>query len=804
MIKNYLKVAFRYLLRHKEYTLINVLGLAVGICCCILIMLFVRSEVSYDRFHSKSERLYRMYMTEKVKGEVFTNVSTPIPLAPALQSSFPEIETTSRVYSFNSLVKWEENSFNESVYMVDSSFFNMFDFRLVSGDRKAPFPGRNSVILNTQIAEKYFGRISPIGKTLQLQIGEATESFIVSAVIENAPSESSIQPVIMIPFSNQNSIFSTRAQKSWFNVFLETYVLLKESTSIKSLEAKVPAMVKTQLGEDYSEGGYVVSFQPIRDIHLNDKLPSGNEPISNPKYSYILGTIGLLVLLIACINFVTLSIGRSATRSLEVGVRKVLGAGRAQLIGQFWGEAVLLVLMAMITGILLAWLCLPVFNNISNKQLTFNTDWIFALYSLALLLVIGFIAGIYPAIVLSAFKPVQALKGRMQTAAGIGVFRKALIVAQFVASTVMIVCTLMIGRQMNYLQEKNLGFQRDQVVIIPTNSQRDKAMPVADRFRQEALKNPQIENISTVMFSFNEPGWVAMDYTDDERNNRKFRLNSVDAHFIPTMDIQLVAGRNFSEDNPADIEGSMIVNETLVKDYGWKDPIGKKLPGAFPQTIIGVVKDFNFESLHTPVRPLALVMKPDSAFRAAENIMFSASGKPRMMVRLKPGNLQSQIAILEDIWKKVAPNQDFEYTFLDDAISKQYSQETRLNTIVNVASGLSIFIACLGLFGLATLIVSRRTKEIGIRKVLGADTSALVMLLSKDFAALVIIAALISFPIAWWALNDWLQDFAYRVPISWWIFLIAGTATFLVALLTVSFQTIKAAMSNPVKSLRTE
>ena len=804
MIKNYLKVAYRYLLRHKEYTIINVMGLAVGISCCILIMMFVRSEVSYDKFHSKADRIYRVYMNEKVKGEIFTNVATPIPLAPALQASFPEIETTTRVYSFNTLVKREDDTFNEPVYMVDSSFFSMFDFQITAGDKKQPFTNRNSVILNSSTAEKYFGNSSPVGQSLQLQIGENVERFVVSAVFKDSPNESSLKPVMLIPFSNQNSIFSPGAQKGWFNVYLETYVLLADRTSVSALERKLPTMVESQLGEDYVEGSYVLNFQPITDIHLNNKLPEGNEPISNPKYSYILSTIGLLVLLIACINFVTLSIGRSATRGLEVGIRKVLGAQRFQLIGQFWGEAILLVFAAMVTGMIIAWLSLPAFNDISNKQLSFNFDWVFALYALSLLLIIGLIAGIYPAIVLSAFKPIQALKGRLQSAAGIGFFRKALIVAQFVASIVMIVSTLMMGRQMDYLQEKDLGFKRDRVVIIPTNNQREKATLIANRFRQEISKSPEVERMSTVMLSFNEPGWVALDYTDDNKNNRRFRLNSVDAEFIPTMDIKLIAGRNFSKDNPADIENSMVVNESLVKDYGWKDPIGKKFPGAFPQTIIGVVEDFNYESLHTPVKPLALVMKPDSAFRAAENIMFSASTKPRMLVRLKEGNLQSQVAMLENVWKKVAPNQDFEYTFLDESISNQYRQEARLSTIVNVASGLSIFIACLGLFGLATLIVSRRTKEIGIRKVLGANISAIVLLLSKDFVFLVIIAAIISFPIAWWALDDWLRDFAYRVEISWWIFLAAGAATLLVALFTVSLQTIKAAMRNPVKSLRTE
>ena len=331
MIKNYLKVAFRYLTKHKEYTIINVSGLAVGISCCILIMMFVRSEVSYDKFHSKADRIYRMYMNEKVKGEMFTNVATPIPLAPALQASFPEIETTTRVYSFNTLVKREDDTFNEPVYMVDSLFFSMFDFQITEGDRKQPFANRNSVILNSSTAQKYFGNSSPVGQSLQLQIGENVESFEVSAVFKDSPNESSIKPVILIPFSNQNSFFSPRAQTLWFNVYLETYVLLASGTSVSALKTKLPTMVKSQLGEDYVEGGYVLNLQPITDIHLNNKLPEGNEPISNPKYSYILSTIGLLILLIACINFVTLSIGRSATRGLEVGIRKVLGAQRFQL-----------------------------------------------------------------------------------------------------------------------------------------------------------------------------------------------------------------------------------------------------------------------------------------------------------------------------------------------------------------------------------------------------------------------------------------------------------------------------------------
>lgn len=805
MIRNYFKVAMRYLLRNKGYTAINILGLAIGITCCILIMLFVRSEWSYDKFHSKSDRIYRAWVAENYDDQDdLIDITTPLPLAGALQSSFAEIETTCRVFNLNTLVKIGDQSFSEDMRMVDSSFFRMFDFDLLEGSRENPFPTSNSIILTENTAKKYFGKQDPIGKNIELQLANEKVMFSVSGIAKSAPEESSIKYNALISFSNGKYLFSQRAMKAWFNISPETYVLLRKDADPKKLEKKFPSMVKQNLGANYREGGYIVSLQPITEIHLDTTLPAGIEPISNPKYSYILLTIGILVLLVACINFITLSVGRSATRAMEVGVRKVLGAERQQLIRQFWGEAVLLTIISVLIGVVLSVVLVNPFNQIINRQLALQFDLVFVGYCFLIIVLIGLIAGIYPAIILSGFRPVEILKGKLKLGNRAGLFRKSLITGQFVTSIAMIVCTIVIGGQLNYLRNKDLGYKKEQVVIVPTNKPRLKGMEIAELYRNELLKQPQVVGASVSLMSFSETPWVNVGYADDKNVYRSFQFNAVDPYFLKTMNIRLAEGRDFSADNPADYTSSMIVNEALVKLFGWKNGVGQKLPGRIEQQIVGVVKDFNYQSLHTPVQPLAMVIKPDTFFRRINDISFGAPLQPRISVRLRAGDLAANLNTLKQVWKNVVPDQEFEYRFLDESVAAQYREEQRTGTIVKLASALSIFIACMGLFGLATLTVVRRTREIGIRKVLGASVSSVVRLLSKEFLVLVIIAALIAFPLGWWAMNKWLEDFAYRIHIEWWVFPVAGIVALLIALLTVSFQAIKAALANPVKSLRTE
>lgn len=648
MFRNYLKVALRYLLRNKGYTTINILGLAIGITCCVLIMLFVRSEWSYDKFHSKSERIYRAWVLENYEDQDdIVDIVTPLPLANALQTSYPEIESTCRVFGFNSLVKTGENSFSENMRMVDSTFFRVFDFEMIEGDRNNPFPSATSIILTENTAKKYFGKEKARGKSIEVQLANEKVLFTVTGVARPAPEESSIKYNALIPFSNDKYLFSANQRKAWFNINPETYVLLQENVIAEDLEKKFPSMVKQYLGENYKEGGYIVNLQPSTEIHLDNSLPAGIEPISNPKYSYILLTIGILILFVACINFITLSVGRSATRALEVGVRKVLGAERRQLIRQFWGEAILMTILSVIIAIGLSVLLLPSFNQIINKQLSLQFDWIFTAYCLLIILAIGLIAGIYPAIILSGFKPVEIIKGKLKLGSRTGFFRKSLIAGQFITSITMILCTLMIGKQLNYIRNKDLGYEKEQVIIVPTNKPRIKGTELAQLFRDQLLKQPQVAGASVSLMSFSESPWIGIGYSDDQNIYRSFQFNAVDPYFIKTMGIQVVKGRDFSANNPSDHTQAMIINESMAKLFGWENAVGKKLPGKIEQQIIGVVKDFNYQSLHTKIQPLAMVVKPDTFFRRINDINFNSPLQPRISVRLKAGNLSAGLAMLK-------------------------------------------------------------------------------------------------------------------------------------------------------------
>ena len=803
MFSNYLKIALRRLSRHKTYAAINILGLAVGLTSCILILLFVRSEFSYDRWNTKADRIFRLWQYEKDNGQEFVNTMTSIPAGPAISSTFPETESTCRVYQFNTMMLSGDNAFNETLTMVDSTLFGIFDFRLIQGNRNNPFPDGHSLIITPDIAKKYFGSEDPMGRTLQIQLGNEKRPFTISGIAAPAPEESSVKYDLLIPYSNANLVFNPRMLHSWGNVFNETYVLLRHRHQRPELEAKFPAMLKQQLGAFYGKEQYDLHLQPLSSIHLDNTLPAGIQPISNPKYSYILATIGLLILLVACVNFITLSIGRSTTRAVEVGVRKVLGAERRQLIRQFWGEALLLTLLSAVIGMALTGAFLHPFNSLIDRHLTIHFDPIFALFCTGILAVVALAAGVYPAIVLSGFNPVEVLKGRLRLKDKAGLFRKGLVVGQFLVSIVMIICTVLIAKQMHYLHGKDLGYNKDQVIIVPTNKNRADGFRLARLYETELAKNPAVLSVSASTFSFAETPWANLGFSDATKIFHSFMYNEIDRSFLKTMQIPLAYGRGFDIENPGDSNSSILVNEALIREYGIKDPIGKKF-GVYSQRIVGVMKDFNYESLHEKIKPLVLSLKFDTIARQSSDLSFSNAPQPRIAIRMKAGNIQDNVAILKQAWQTVAPHQDFEYRFLDQRLASAYAQEEKSSSVVRIASSLSIFIACMGLFGLVTLTITRRTKELGIRKVLGANPTQLVQLISRDFLLLVAIASVIAFPVAWWFTRSWLADFAYRTDISWWIFVISALAAGLLVLLTTGLQTIRAAFANPVDALRTE
>lgn len=810
MLRNYIKIAFRSLFKQKLYSFINVFGLALGIACCLLIMLFVRDEWQYDRFHEKSERIYRAAV-EEIYGEdeKFFNTVTPIVLAQTLQENFPEISQSTRIGVMNSLVKRGEDAFTERIHIVDADFHEMFDFPIIQGNLGTD---PSSVLLTPAIAEKYFGERNPVGQPLAIRVGNDFQDFIVSGIISAPPTYSSIQHEMIIPFAvNSKNIWSERALRSYFNVAVETYLLFPENYEIASITPKIEPMMRQQLGERYQANSYQIHFQPMSDIHLNNAYPAGIEATSDPAYAYILSIIALLVFLIACFNFMTLSLGRSTERAREVGIRKTVGAARLQLMGQFWGETILLSSLAMIIGYGIAQLLLPLFNDLSGKVLTLSIDPTILLAMFLLIILVGMIAGSYPAMVLSAFRPVEVLRGQISTSSSqkqswfsAASVQKGVVVFQFALSVLLIICTLGISSQLKFLQQKNLGFEKEQVVIIPTNLPRDEGHPLIERFRNEISGHSAISGIASSVFALGE-GWMTIGYDADDGSYRGFQMNQVSPEFLEVMNMEMAAGRFFSRDISSDAQSAIVINEALAKAYGWDDPIGKQLPGKFEtHEVIGVVKDFNFQSLHSRVNPLVLVLQPRIIMAGASDVGIMVSPNPKMALRIKPGDFSATLDLLKSTWAKVAPNLDFDFYFLDETLNRQYRQEVRLGSIVTSAAMFAILIACLGLFGLATLSAVRRTKEIGVRKVLGASVSGIARMIIADFLKLIVAAVVLAIPAAYYIIDQWLQSFAYRVDIGSSIFILAALISLLIAIFTVGFQAVKAALMDPVKSLRYE
>ena len=801
MFRNYLKIALRSLARHKLYSFINIFSLALGVAGCLLILLFVRDEWRFDRFHPHAENIYRLAVEENYGADQhFLNTITPIVLAPELRASYPEIRAAARLGVMRNLVRRDDVTFSERVHLTDDDFFAMFDFPLLRG-RLPQLPAE--VLLTPALVEKYFGTSDPLGQTLSIRLGDEFRPFTVCGIIAPAPDHSSIRFDMLIPFANSHAVWSERAHLSPFNVAVETYLQLPAGHGAADLAAKTPEMIRRLLGERYREGIYLLHFQPLTDIHLNTAYPAGLEPISDPAYSYLLAIVALLVFLIACINFTSLTLGRAGERAREVGVRKVVGAGRGQLIRQFWGETVLLSCFALLLGVLLAGSFLPTFNTLTGKSLALRFDAIFLGSMLLLMLLTGLVAGSYPAIFLSGFRPVEVLKGRIHIGPG-GLFRRSLTVVQFALSVFLIICTLSIAGQLHYLQNKNLGFDKSQVLILPTGLPPQEGLPLYERLRNSLAGHQAIAGIGASAFALGE-GWMTIGYDADDGTYRNFRLNVITPEFLETVGVELAMGRNFSTEIPSDVREGIIINQALADEYGWQAPLGERLPGEFPpHQVIGVVKDFNFESLHSKVEPLVLVLDRQTIFAGASDVSLPTGPEPEIAVRIRAGEMTAALAFIKDTWEQVAPGLPFSFTFLDETLNRQYRQEERLGSIVTAAAVFAVLIACLGLFGLAMLAAIRRTKEVGVRKVLGASVADIALLIARDFIKLVLLAILMAAPLAYLAVSYWLEGFAYRKMPGPEVFLLAGLLALGVALLTVSFQAVKAGLTDPARSLRYE
>ncbi len=808
MLRNYLKIAWRNLRKQRGLSFINIFGLAVGLACCVLITLYVLDELSYDRYNAKADRIFRVHTDVKFGGNDMQMAVSPDPIGPTLKKDYPQVEQFVRLHQRGTwLVKRVGSTNNlreENITFADSTLFDVFTLPFLTGDPKRALTSPNTVVISESAAKRHFGNKDPMGQTLVFNNADA---FKVTGVMRDMPTNTHFQSDFFLTMLNDGYQWG-----QWLSNNHHTYIVLREGTDYRQFEKNFDAVIEKYVGPQalqfigtsmtqFRQAGnrFRFSLMPLNDIHLRSKQTIELAPNGDMQYVYIFSAVALFILLIAGINFMNLATARSMKRAKEVGVRKVLGSERPQLMGQFMTESVLMTVLAMVLALLMVAVSMPFFNTLAAKELRLQN--LLSPYLLPILgllpIVVGLLAGVYPAFFLSSFKPISVLKGPINVSFKGSGLRSGLVVFQFMMSMVLIVGTIIVYRQITYIQNKNLGFKRDQVLTVNDVYAIGKQ---AETFKQEVLRLPGVVSGSISGYlptpsnrsdnSFFPAGEI------DQKKAVNMQAWGVDHDYVKTLGMQLVQGRDFSRDFGSDSSG-IILNETAAKLFGSTHIIGKRvlqftdsqLKTSKTYTVIGVVKNFHFESLRRNIGALAMVLDANSG---------AAS------FRLSSANLPALVSQIENKWKQVAPGQPFSYAFLEDSFDAMYWAEQRIGTIALTFAVLAILIACLGLFGLATFMAEQRTKEIGIRKVLGASVFSLVGLLSKDFLKLVLIAILIASPIAWYAMNEWLSEFAYKIDIEWWMFAGAGLLAISIALLTVSFQSIKAALMNPVKSLRSE
>ena len=798
MLSNYLKIAYRNLLRNKMYGIINIVGLAVGLAACIVIMLFVSYEKGYDHLHTKN--LYRLDEVQKFEGMVAPQkvALSMYPMGPTLREDYPEVKNFVRIDDQQNVVLNHGDKKVElpATLSTDANFLTMFDFKLVKGEKATVLSEPNSVVLTRKSAATIFGDAEPVGQTL-LSYGRDTLAFKVTGVLENLPANSHLQFDALFSMS---TFVGPDAMNNWGGNWLVTYLELEQGTDVARLEKKFHAFLKKHAGENAKF--YKLFLQPLAEVHAHS-TDITHDYINFQKfdrtYTYIFSIIALIVLVIACVNFMNLSTARSTGRAKEVGIRKAVGAQRFQLAGQFVGESVLLSFAALVLAVTVVKIALPYVNQMSDRSLDFNffTDPTLLFTVLGGTILIGVLSGLYPAAYLSSFAAAKVLKGSVRT--GKSTFRNALVVAQFSCAVFLIIGTGFALKQLRFMQDKNPGFQTDQVVLIPLDA---KSRPKYKSLKKELLANAQVGAVSgsgqRLGNNFHQAGMKFQ--ADGPVREMETSCVVVDPDYLSLYKIELVAGRNF-RDNASDNGRTYIVNESLARELlkSKAQPDMASLLGTHfgfnnddsLGTIVGIARDFNFNSLHHKIETLSMYNQQDR-------------GYSEMSVRIKGKDSKQAIAAIKSIWNEQVPEQTFTYSFLDEHFAKLYRADSQVSEIVGILAGLAVFISALGLFGLASYSAERRVKEIGVRKVLGASVVGIVGLLSKDFLKLVGLGILIAIPVAWWAVDSWLQDFAYRIDIDAWLFLAAGLLAVGIAQLTVSFQSVKAALMNPVKSLRSE
>lgn len=803
MLKNYFKVAMRNMSKHQLFSIINIVGLVIGMTCCLLIFVYVQDELSYDRFHTHYENIYRVALHGRISGQEIRTSNSSLPLAAAMQSEIPGVDEVIRLrpaaYGGGMALRYGDLSFlEEKIFYSDSNFYKFFSFELLRGDANTALKEPNSIVITEALANKYFGNEDPMGKTLL--VGNDKLACKVTGITAEAPSNSHFHYSGIISFITvEKDYFQGWTGNSW-----QTYIKKNENTSSDEINLKLESLVEKYVGKELEEGlginftefrkqGGIYSYfiYPLADSHLKAGLADDIEPAGDLRYIYIFSGVGIFILLIACINFMNLSTARSSGRAKEVGLRKTLGSQRGQLVFQFLSESFMYSCIAIVLAVAISFLVLPQFNLLSGKQLTLDVflSPLFIGIAFGLIVLVGLIAGSYPALYLTSFKPVEVLKGKVRAGMRSKGVRSSLVVFQFAVSTFLIIATVVVFNQLSYMQSKNLGLDKQNVVVIAGTSRLGS--------NREAFKNSLLEQTGIQQASYTNNSFPGMDNTTviREKGNDVDHLVGkyyADWDHLDVMKFELKEGRFFSREFGTDSMAA-VINEAAVKEYAFQNPVGEELldfNSETPETlhIIGVVKDFNFETLHNTVRPLVIRLTDIS-----RSLLVRYEGDPRQVV-----------ATIEANWKTMAPGEPFEYTFLDQNFDSLFRSEMRLRDIFVVFSSLAIFIACLGLFALTAFTTEQRTKEIGVRKAMGASVFGLTLLLSKEFTRLVLIAIVPAVVAGWYVANWWLADFVYRTELSPLLFIGCALIAILIAWVTVSYQSIKAARINPVNSLRYE
>ncbi len=798
MLKNYIKITLRNLLKNKAFSLINILGLSIGMAACIFILLWVQDELGYDTFHEKVDKIYRIttYDPENPTGG---SARVGAPWGPAMQTDYPEVADFVRFrFLGRSLVRYGDKQFFESGGLfADSSLFNVFTFPLIKGNPKTALTEPNSIVITEKMAKKYFGESDPLGETLTF---DNEMDLAITGVVKDVPHNSHFRFNYLVSFVTHQAWYV----KEWRMRNYHVYLLLEGDANTAALENKFPGFIDKYLMTDDVPYSSKIRLQPIKDIHLHSNLFREFEANGDIAYVYIFSLIAVFIMLIACINFMNLSTARSAKRAREVGVRKVAGANRGQLIRQFLSESLLLSFLALFLAVGIVESLLPYFNDLAAKSLdiTFSNGFFMLTALAAIALLVGLISGTYPAFFLSAFRPVLILKGDINLkTSNRSVLRTVLVIAQFTITIALIIGSGIVYQQLNFMKNKKLGFNKEQVVVLRMYD--DAIVEQYETIKNEFLQTTDIVSVSASSALPGRGDWGMPFLYEDAGEKKRFssRVMVVDPDYLETCEIELKDGRNFSKELATDISGAYLINETAVEKFAWENPIGMQIERPVgrdengnwkyePGEIIGIVKDFHFRSMHEEIAPMVMWVAPESFFY--------------LSIRVRPDNIPKTLSEIEKTWATFDPNRPFEFFFLDEVFDDQYRSEEQLGKLFTVFSALAIFIACLGLFGLVSFMAERRIKEIGIRKVLGASISNLFLLLSKEYSKWVIVANLIAWPIAYFIMNRWLEDFAYRIDIAWWVFPAAGGLAFLIALITVSYQAARAAVANPVDALRYE